>query len=161
MLTGPNGCGKTTLLLCIARTIAPDEGSVRYASDVRLAYLDQEVKGLPLDQTPLEYFSTTFNLSETEIRSELHKAALSGQELLALPFSSLSVGQRKRLMILSLILRQPNVLLLDEPTNHLDLLTLEALEAALLAFKGTILAVSHDKMFTEKIAAQQWRWEEL
>ena len=67
----------------------------------------------------------------------------------------MSAGQRKRLMILSLILARPNVILLDEPTNHLDLLTLEALETALLNFSGAVLAISHDATFIGKIATRQ------
>ena len=156
VLTGPNGCGKTTLLRCLSKQLALDAGSIRYASDVRLAYLDQEAAQLPMDETPLEYFLKTFRLSEAQIRSELHKAALSGHVLLDQPFSVLSVGQRKRLMLLSLILRRPNVLLLDEPTNHLDLLTLEAFEKALINFDGAMLAVSHDVTFIEKISTQRW-----
>lgn len=156
VLTGPNGCGKTTLLRCLSKQLALDAGSIRYASDVRLAYLDQEAAQLPMDETPLEYFFKMFRLSEAQIRSELHKAALSGRVLLDQPFSVLSVGQRKRLMLLSLILCRPNVLLLDEPTNHLDLLTLEAFEKALINFDGAMLAVSHDATFIEKIATQRW-----
>ena len=86
----------------------------------------------------------------------MHKAALPGADLLNRPFSTLSVGQKKRLMLLSLILEKPNVLVLDEPTNHLDFLTLEAFEKALLTFDGAILAVSHDATFIEKIATQEW-----
>jgi ATPase subunit of ABC transporter with duplicated ATPase domains len=156
ILTGPNGSGKTTFLRCLAKQITIDAGAIRYASDVSIGYLDQEVALLPFHLTPLQYFGTTFRLTETDIRSELHKAALTGGELLSRPFSTLSVGERKRLMLLSLILKRPNVVLLDEPTNHLDLLTLEALETALLNFQGALLAVSHDTTFINKVGTQQW-----
>lgn len=152
ILTGPNGCGKTTLLQCIAKRLPIDSGKIRYAHSVKIAYLDQEVALLPMEKTPLQYF----HLSEEDLRRELHKAALGEFELLNRPFSTLSVGQRKRLMLLSLILEKPNVLLLDEPTNHLDLLTLEALESALLNFEGAILAISHDETFIKKIATNKW-----
>jgi ATPase subunit of ABC transporter with duplicated ATPase domains len=109
-----------------------------------------------MEKTPLEYFEERFHLSEEEIRSEMHKAALGGADLLMRPFSTMSTGQRKRLMLLSLILEEPNVLLLDEPTNHLDFMTLEAFEKALIEFKGAIVAVSHDATFIEKIANQEW-----
>ncbi len=156
VLIGPNGSGKTTLLRCIVGQIPFDAGKIRYAPTAKIAYLDQEVELLPMDKTPFQYFESRFNLSEEDLRSELHKAAIGGAELLDRPFSTLSVGQRKRLMLLSLILEKPNVLLLDEPTNHLDLLTLEAFETALLNFEGAILAVSHDSTFVEKIAVQRW-----
>ena len=75
------------------------------------------------------------------------------------PFFSMSVGERKRFMLLALMLSRPNVLLLDEPTNHLDLLTLEALEMALLSFEGLIIAVSHDPTFISKLEARKIRIE--
>lgn len=157
VLTGPNGSGKTTLLKCIAGKIPVDSGQIRIAPTVKIAYLDQEIEELPMAQTPLEYFESRFQLSEEALRRELHKAALGGADLIRRPFGSLSVGQRKRLMLLSIILEKPNVLLLDEPTNHLDFLTLEAFETAILNFEGAILAVSHDSTFIEKIATQEWR----
>lgn len=161
VLTGPNGSGKTTLLRCIAGLLPVDAGQIRYAPTAKIACLDQEVELLPMEQTPFQYFESKFNLSEEELRRELHKAAIGGSELLSRPFSTLSVGQRKRLMLLSLILEKPNVLLLDEPTNHLDFLTLEAFETALLNFEGAILAISHDSTFIEKIATQKWSLKEV
>ncbi|MBI5345587.1 MAG: ABC-F family ATP-binding cassette domain-containing protein [Chlamydiae bacterium] len=158
ILSGPNGCGKTTLLRCIAGLLSVDAGVIRYAPTAKIVYLDQEVEFLPMGKTPFEYFENRFNLSEEDLRKELHKAAIGGYELLNRPFSTLSVGQRKRLMLLSLILETPNVLLLDEPTNHLDFLTLEAFETALLNFDGAILAVSHDFTFIDKIANQEWKF---
>ena len=157
VLTGPNGSGKTTLLKCIAGKIPVDSGQIRIAPTAKIAYLDQEIEELPMDQTPLEYFESRFQLSEEALRRELHKAALGSADLIRRHFASLSVGQRKRLMLLSIILEKPNVLLLDEPTNHLDFLTLEAFETALLNFEGAILAVSHDSTFIEKVATQEWR----
>ena len=157
VLSGPNGCGKTALLRCIAGLSPIDSGRIRYAPTTKIGYLDQEVEFLPMNDTPLQYFEDRFGLSEENLRKELHKSSIGGAELLDRPFSSLSVGQRKRLMLLSLILENPNVLLLDEPTNHLDFLTLEALETALLNFDGAILAVSHDSTFIEKMAIQVWK----
>lgn len=156
VLRGPNGSGKTTLLKCIFGKIPVDQGRIRIAPTVKIAYLDQEIEELPMKLTPLDYFESRFQLSEEQLRRELHKAALPGADLINRPFSSLSVGQRKRLMLLSIILEKPNVLLLDEPTNHLDFLTLEAFEEALLHFEGAILAVSHDSTFIEKIATEEW-----
>jgi len=156
VLTGPNGCGKTTLLECIAGVQAFDSGTIRRAPSVKIAYLDQEVARLPIDETPIRYFESRFRLTEEALRRELHMAAIGGGELLFRPFSTMSVGQKKRFMLLTLILEKPNVLLLDEPTNHLDFMTLEAFEKALLEFEGAILAVSHDATFIGKIATQMW-----
>ncbi len=157
ILCGPNGCGKTTMLQCIAGIVPLDSGIIRKNPSVKIAYLDQEVDRIPKTLTPLRYFEDTFHLTEQELRRQLHMAALGGVELLNRPFSTLSTGQRKRIMLLSLVLEKPNVLLLDEPTNHLDLLTLEAFEKALLTFEGTILAVSHDQTFIDKIATEIWQ----
>src|SRR3990167_9880957 len=156
VLSGANGTGKTTLLKCIAGIFPVDQGHIRLAPTAKIAYLDQEIDQFPMEQTPLTYFATRFQFSEDDVRRELHKAALGGVDLLNRPFSLLSVGQRKRLMLLTIILEKPNVLLLDEPTNHLDFSTLEALEKALLHFEGAILAVSHDLTFIEKIATDTW-----
>lgn len=156
VITGPNGSGKTTILAAAAGFVSIDGGYIHKAPSVKVAYLDQEVMMLPMEQTPLEYYNDHFNLLEEDLIKELYRAGLGDFDLINRPFKTLSTGQRKRLMILSLILSNPNVLLLDEPTNHLDFLTLEALEKVLLSFEGAILAVSHDSTFIEKIATQVW-----
>lgn len=156
VVTGRNGAGKTTLLKILAGLIPVNEGKVKYAKTAKIAYLDQEVDQLPKDQSCLAYFEKQFGLNEEGLRRALHMAALGEGHLLNASFSSLSLGQRKRMMILALILQKPNVLLLDEPTNHLDLLTLEALESALIGFEGLIIAVSHDSTFIKKIATKVW-----
>lgn len=156
LVKGSNGCGKTTLLQAIAGMVALDEGIIRYNSSVKIAFLDQEVAFLPEDRTPLDYFHANFQLSEEELRRELHKGALGGEEKLTCVFGLLSTGQRKRMMLLKLILEKPNVLLLDEPTNHLDFMTLEALEKSLIEFEGAIVAVSHDATFSKKFSHQEW-----
>lgn len=156
LITGPNGCGKTTLLEMIANLASLDSGKIRVSPTVKMAFLDQEVKLLPMNMTPLQYFESRFNLSYEDLRRELHKAALGGVELLDRSFSDMSIGQRKRMMLLAIIQEKPNTLLLDEPTNHLDLMTLEALEEALLHFEGAIIAVSHDMAFIDKIATNTW-----
>lgn len=155
ILIGPNGAGKTTLLRAIAGELQPRSGTIRIAKGVKIGTLDQEALRLPMDQTPLTYFENRFQLTEEALRRELHKMAIGGDDLLKRPFSTLSTGQRKRFLLLSLILEKPNVLLLDEPTNHLDFLTLEALESALLHFDGAVLAVSHDRTFIEKIRTRE------
>jgi ATPase subunit of ABC transporter with duplicated ATPase domains len=159
VLCGPNGAGKTTLLRLILGEFKPDQGKVFVSSQACIGYLDQEVQNLPMDQTPLEFFAAKFQLTEEILRKELHKGALVGELLVRRPFFSMSIGERKRFMLLALMLSRPNVLLLDEPTNHLDLLTLEALERALLSFEGLIIAVSHDPTFISKLEARKIRIE--
>lgn len=156
IVKGPNGCGKTTLLKIIAGLILPDSGRVSRSPSVRIAFLDQEIDSLPFDQTPFEYLQCRFGITEELLQRELHKAALGDADLVYRPFSTMSSGERKRIMLLTLMLDRPNVLLLDEPTNHLDLMTLEAFEKALLQFEGVIVAVSHDKRFISKIATVEW-----
>jgi ATPase subunit of ABC transporter with duplicated ATPase domains len=157
VLSSANGAGKTTFMRCLMGLEPIDEGSIRWSQVAKVAYLDQEVELLPMELTPLAYFESRFALNEEALRRALHMAALGGEELIHRPFGNLSVGQRKRLMLLVLVLEKPNVLLLDEPTNHLDFLTLEALEKALLNFEGAIFAISHDQTFIEKIATDVWK----
>lgn len=156
IITGPNGSGKSTLIALAAGCLPIDSGCIRKCESAKIAYLDQEVKMLPMEQTPLEYFFSSFNLLEEDLVKELYKLSLGNFDLIKCRFKNLSTGQRKRLMILSLILSKPNILLLDEPTNHLDFLTLEALENALISFEGAILATSHDRTFINKIATNIW-----
>lgn len=156
LLQGGNGSGKTTLLKMAMGELLPDAGAIYFSSGVKIAYLDQEAERCPMQETPLTFFQKRYRLSEEGLLRELNKADLGGFELIRRPFHTLSVGQRKRMLLLSLVLERPNILLLDEPTNHLDLKTLEALEKALLAFEGAILAVSHDAIFSKKIALETW-----
>ncbi|MBA3239540.1 MAG: ABC-F family ATP-binding cassette domain-containing protein [Parachlamydiaceae bacterium] len=156
VIRGPNGSGKTTLLDAVAGLLEIDEGKLQKHSSVKIGYLDQGVRQLPMDQTAAEYFVQHFKLSTEDVCKELHISGLAGVDIIQRPFKTLSLGQRKRMMLLSLVLSKANVLLLDEPTNHLDFQTLEALEKALLSFEGAILAVSHDQTFIEKIATKVW-----
>ncbi|MBA2727814.1 MAG: ABC-F family ATP-binding cassette domain-containing protein [Parachlamydiaceae bacterium] len=156
LIRGTNGCGKTTLLAIAAGHLILDSGKIRRHSSAKIGYLDQDVTLLPMDLTVTEYFGKNFNLMPEDICKELHMAGLGDFDLIDRPFKSMSVGQRKRMMLLNLVLSKPNVLLLDEPTNHLDLKTLEALEKALMNFEGAILVVSHDQTFIEKVATQVW-----
>ena len=156
LITGPNGSGKTTLLRCIAGLLEVDQGKIKKGEGTKIAYLDQEIEMLPMDQTPIDYFASRFNLTQEDLHWVLHKAALEGADLLSRSFSTMSVGERKRFMLLSLFFEKPNLLLLDEPTNHLDFITLEAFEKCLLQFEGAIIAVSHDQTFIEKIGTEDW-----
>ena len=111
LVTGPNGCGKTTLLKAIAGIILLDEGSIRAAPTAKIAFLDQEVELLPMDQTPLQYFESRYNLSEEDLRRELHKAALGGADLLKRSFSTLSTAQAVRWIVYLTIKTKSNSIL--------------------------------------------------
>lgn len=156
VIQGSNGCGKTTFLKIILGMIQPDSGIVKVASGCILGYLEQTITLLPLDQTPIEWLKHQFSLSETEVRSELHQTGLISEKSIQRKIGELSLGQKNKLSILALMLSKANVLVLDEPTNHLDLGTLEELEEALVKFEGTVIAVSHDRWFSEKIATKVW-----
>lgn len=156
VIQGPNGSGKTTFLKIILGMIEPDSGILKMASGCVLGYLEQTISLLPWDQTPIEWLRHHFSLSETELRSELHQTGLISEKSIKRKIGDLSLGQRSKLLILALMLSKANVLVLDEPTNHLDLGTLEELEEALVKFEGTVIAVSHDRWFTEKIATKVW-----
>ena len=95
LVTGPNGCGKTTLLKAIAGIIPLDEGTIRCAPTAKIAFLDQEVELLPMDQTPLQYFESLFHLSEEDLRRELHQAALGGADLLEAPIFHIEHGPKE------------------------------------------------------------------
>lgn len=156
ILQGPNGAGKTTLMKCLYGLLPLDSGKIVKAKNISIAYLDQEIESLDLKKTALEYFLNKYSMSEESLHSELQKIGFEHHDLLKRPFGALSVGQRKKMMLLSMIWLKPNVLFLDEPTNHLDLVTLEAFEKALLQFEGAIIAISHDETFAQKIATDYW-----
>ncbi|MBQ8577789.1 MAG: ABC-F family ATP-binding cassette domain-containing protein [Clostridia bacterium] len=149
---GPNGCGKSTLLKIIMGRVAPDRGDYEYGYNVTVGYYDQEQQELDENNTVLEELWSEYeNLTQTEIRNTLALFLFRGDDI-EKKVSVLSGGEKARLTLAKLILSKMNVLILDEPTNHLDIPSREALETALLAFDGTIIAVSHDRYFINKLA---------
>ncbi len=160
VLVGPNGAGKTTLLTLILGVGASDSGTIRVAAGAQIGYLDQEQESLDPANTVLEAFSRDLPGTEAERRASLHKYGLFKEAQVFQPIGSLSVGQKRKLQIARLIATGANVLLLDEPTNHLDLDSVEQFEAALCAFPGTVLAISHDRRFIERVATTIWRIED-
>lgn len=157
VLVAPNGTGKSTLLRMIMGLQAPDSGKIVMSPSVRIGYLDQDGETLDGEKTVLETFRQYMQGSDSDLMAELHRSGLfADSALVKKQVRDLSVGQRRKLGLACIIANQANLLLLDEPTNHLDLLSLEALEEALIAFEGTILAVSHDRRFVEKVATQVW-----
>ena len=153
-ITGPNGCGKSTLLKLLLGKQQPTAGRVEPGYNVEIGYYDQENQNLTAENTVLEELWSAYpNLTETEIRSTLALFCFFGDDVFR-TVSVLSGGERARLTLAKLILSHVNLLVLDEPTNHLDIDSREALEAALDAFDGTVLAVSHDRYFMDKLATR-------
>ena len=151
-IIGPNGIGKTTLLRILVGELPPDTGTVLYGSNVDVGYYDQQQQGLHPDKDVLNEVWDDFpRTDQTTIRNALAGFLFTGDDVLA-PISTLSGGERGRVLLTKLMLRQDNFLILDEPTNHLDMDSREMLETALLGFEGTILTVSHDRYFINRIA---------
>lgn len=153
-LLGPNGCGKTTLFRIIRGDIPSDSGFVKYGSRVSTGSFDQIQSDLSSDKSIIEEIRDEHPLlTDTEIRNALAAFLLKGDDVFK-KIKDLSGGERAKVALLKVILHRPNFLLLDEPTNHLDIGSKEALEDALLSYGGTILAVSHDRYFINKLATK-------
>jgi ATP-binding cassette subfamily F protein 3 len=150
-ITGPNGTGKTTLVELALGRIEPSAGSIHVGKSLRIGYLDQHGDVLDPSRTVLdEAWSANPELVPEQVRNRLGTFLLSGDDVYKL-CSELSGGQRSRLMLCKLVISAPDVLILDEPTNHLDIASREMLEAALDDYTGTIIAVSHDRYFLDRI----------
>ena len=149
---GPNGVGKSTLLNIIAGKLNPDRGQVIFGSNVDLGYYDQQQAQLHPEKDVLNEVWDDFpRLEMDRIRGVLALFLLTGDDVFQ-RVGTLSGGERGRVALAKLMLKQDNLLLLDEPTNHLDMDSREVLEAALDDFDGTILTVSHDRYFINKVA---------
>lgn len=154
LIIGANGCGKSTLIKMLIHRLSPTEGSVLHGTNVEIGYYDQENQNLDESRTVLEELWNAYpTLSETEIRSTLASFRFTGDDVFK-SVRMLSGGERARLTLSKLILSRMNLLVLDEPTNHLDIDSREALEEALAHFDGTIVAVSHDRYFIDKLATR-------
>lgn len=150
-IIGENGCGKTTLLKMLLGEMEPEAGTVRLGSQVVIGYLPQQVDFKDEELTVLEYFSDVHNISCGEARSQLAKVLFFHEDVNK-KIKFLSGGEKSRLKLCSLTFEGVNLLVLDEPTNHLDIDSREVLEETLLNFEGTLLFVSHDRYFIDKIA---------
>ncbi len=154
-LMGPNGCGKTTLLRCLAGEILPDQGTIKRAEALKIVYFDQHRNTLPLHISLREALSPTGDF--IQFRGQpIHvngwcKRFLFSPDLLDLPIGKLSGGERARISIAHLMLQPADLLLLDEPTNDLDIPTLETLESSLLDFPGAIILITHDRCMLDRV----------
>ncbi len=154
LVLGQNGCGKSTLINLIIGKLEPVSGIIEAGYNVEIGYYDQENQNLDPENTVLDELWNAYpRMTETEIRNTLGQFRFVGEDVYK-EVSVLSGGERARLTLAKLILSKMNLLVLDEPTNHLDIDSREALEVALEGFDGTILAVSHDRYFIEKLATR-------
>jgi len=152
VLLGANGVGKTTLHKILTGQEQSDTGSFRFGSGVEIGYYDQQQVGLTQDKDVLNEVWDDFpRMEQTTIRNALAGFLFTGDDVFA-PISTLSGGERGRVLLTKLMLKEDNFLILDEPTNHLDMDSREMLETALLGFEGTILTVSHDRYFINRLA---------
>jgi ATP-binding cassette subfamily F protein 3 len=154
-LTGPNGTGKTTLIRTIAGKLPPLAGSLKLGVTVKLGYMAQEQELLSPNLSPLQTIQSIAPFNQTEARNFLHYFLFKGDDALR-PTRDLSFGERARLQLASLVAQGCTFLLLDEPINHLDIPSRARFEEALANFKGTVLAVVHDRYFIERFASDVW-----
>ncbi|MGW8889181.1 ribosomal protection-like ABC-F family protein [Streptomyces sp. NPDC055749] len=145
LITGPNGAGKTTLLRVLAGDLAPDTGTVRRRA--RIGYLPQELPARLTRRSLLSTFAAGRPGLPEEYEEDLLALGLFRAEDLFVPVADLSVGQQRRLALARLVTRPADLLVLDEPTNHIALTLVEELEAALAAYRGAVVVVSHDRSF--------------
>ncbi|MFA9272607.1 MAG: ABC-F family ATP-binding cassette domain-containing protein, partial [Baekduiaceae bacterium] len=155
-LVGVNGSGKTTLMRVLGGALEPDSGTVERGATVRLAFLSQEAAEIPPDVRVLESLEQVRGRTTTSDGQELTASMLCDRfgfrgERAWTRVRELSGGERRRLQLMRLLMEEPNVLLLDAPTNDLDIDTLTALEDLLDAWPGTLIAVSHDRYFVERV----------
>ena len=153
-LIGPNGIGKTTLFHILLGHLQPTEGKIKLGSKVMIGYYDQEHTSLSFQKTIFQEISDAYPLmNNTQIRNACASFQFKGEDVFK-TIDMLSGGERGRVVLMKLLLSRCNFLVLDEPTNHLDIESKEVLEDALLSFQGTILFISHDRYFINKLATK-------
>ena len=151
-IIGGNGLGKSTFLKTITGQIPALSGTYKLGSNVTVGYFDQQISQNSSSKTVLEDFWDNFpTLSETQARTALGAFLFTGDDVQK-KVSQLSGGERVRLTLCKILKTKPNLLILDEPTNHMDIIGKETLEEMLLKYEGTLIFVSHDRYFTQKLA---------
>ncbi|MFG6494885.1 ABC-F type ribosomal protection protein [Fictibacillus sp. UD] len=149
-LQGANGAGKTTFIKMLLGIEPITHGSIWKSDSMKIAYLSQDVSDLPEEKTVYEYFDLEEKHQVTQARTIFANMGIEDQKL-SKPIRHLSLGERTRVKLVLMILQEYDVLILDEPTNHLDLPSREQLEETLSQFSGTLIIVSHDRFFVEKL----------
>ena len=154
-ILGPNGSGKTTLLRTLIRDLEPDRGVIRFGSGIKIGYFDQHLAHLDPDLDAIENARPPNDPDVTpgDARSLLARFGLRG-DIVFQRIGSMSGGEKSKVALARLSALNANVLVLDEPTNHLDLWSRDGLETALKAFPGTLLFVSHDRYFVDRLATR-------
>lgn len=151
-IIGENGIGKSTLLKTLVGIIPKISGEFEFGHNVQIGYFDQQMSLLDSEKTVLEDFSEEFpNLTTTELRNSLAAFMFYGEDVFK-KINMLSGGEKVRLQLCKILKKGPNLLILDEPTNHMDIIGKESLELLLKEYTGTIIFVSHDRFFVNKIA---------
>ncbi|HXF39147.1 MAG TPA: ABC-F family ATP-binding cassette domain-containing protein [Blastocatellia bacterium] len=158
-IIGPNGSGKTTFLKTLLGEIKPLGGGFTWGANINLEYYDQELSSLDFQSTVIdEITSVAPRVPPGELRNYLAKFLFTGDDIFK-PVAALSGGEQSRLALAKLIYSRANVLVMDEPTNHLDIPSREALEQALSEYAGTVIMVSHDRYFLDKLASEILHFE--
>lgn len=162
-IVGENGIGKSTFLKMIAGLVKPDSGNIDIGETVKIAYLSQEYTIMDEEMRVIEFIKEAAEIIDTEdgqvTASQMLETFLFPPEEQWTKISRLSGGEKRRLMLLRILMEKPNVILLDEPTNDLDIATLSVLEDYLEGFPGAVITVSHDRYFLDRVAEKIFSFE--
>lgn len=159
-ITGPNGAGKTTLIKTLLGQIKPTQGKIKTGINLEIQYFDQYHEALDLDKSVADnvadgHTEVTINGKSKHVISYLANFLFTGRRARS-PVRVLSGGEKNRLLLARLFARKSNLLIMDEPTNDLDLETLELLEDLIANYEGTVIVISHDRQFIDKVATETW-----
>ncbi|MBN4064150.1 ABC-F family ATP-binding cassette domain-containing protein [Dehalococcoides mccartyi] len=154
-LMGSNGSGKSTLFKLIRADITPSGGTLKIGTGVSIGYMPQDSHSFDPGITPLTYIKSVTDIPDTEARNFLHYFLFQGDDVFT-PVDRLSYGERSRLTLAGIVVKEPNLLLLDEPLNHLDIPSRERFEEALSQYPGTVVVATHDRTFVDSFSTSIW-----